>query len=189
MWDANGRDLGNGMIRHLFTVAATLSLVLFVVCVAAAFWASSNSDSRFVARNGRLWCVGRSNGEAMLLSMPWPRDEPYILNDPAFQSFLFKGGWRSDYWLAGRGGGMATMYPRLADPWGKSPVPRPGMCAFFLIRFWRGAMTLAVLSLTWAAWRFWPKGKQVVTGFEVRPAGALKNPGNEPGSRFPSDSV
>lgn len=50
------------MIRRACTLLAAASLLLFVVSLAAAIWASIGDDARFVARHGKCWQFKRGNG-------------------------------------------------------------------------------------------------------------------------------
>lgn len=67
------------MIRRLFNCAAAASLLVFLLSLTIAIWATLHNDVRAVARHGMLVSVGRKAGDLFITTMPWRGDEPLVL--------------------------------------------------------------------------------------------------------------
>lgn len=156
------------MLLRVFTIASVTSLLLCLACAGVAVWANAGRSAAYVARDGRLWDLWRSDGNVVVWTMPWPRDEPVVTLAPP--RIIYEGGpvRRHDFGVVTITEANTRMVPSMLDPWGRiPPVTRAPVWAIGL-RTWRCVGLFVVLPFAWVLWRF-RFGRVDGPGFGVEP--------------------
>lgn len=163
------------MIRRAFSVAAALSLALFVLFVVAYVLSHARPSQVIFVRAGYFWDLHLTEGGAGIGRFAgWTRDEPAIastLSKHPIEAI------RTDYIqhtcpLGSITTGFATVFDstnKKLDPWGNAArnVWRPFVLVG--IHLENAALSALILPTVWLAVWYWQPRKRKVPGFPVGP--------------------
>jgi hypothetical protein len=147
------------MLRRLFTFAAAISMLVFVLLCGAITWGTVAPTELVFARWGSLWQVTMGRGAVFVARIqPWPQDEPLLRTEERGRlvvRFTTAPRTTARFLVGGCGTGTARigagsmLYFRDMDPWGHTPPLLPGRLTTVYLLTHRSAPLAAVLPLIW----------------------------------------